>query len=398
MARNRKEMLLRWVLPVVVLLAGAAVAWWFIATEPEPRKAPAEPPGALVETVPVQRSLEVVTVDAQGTVVPARSVTVLPQVSGRIVAVNPELRPGGVLREGERMVSIDPADFRLAVEQRETELKQARAQLELEQGRRKVAQSEWELFREEFDAPAEQKPDLALREPQLQSARAQVERAEAALKQARLQLERAQIEAPFDALVLEESAAEGQFVQPQQSIARLVGADRFWVRTFVPPDRIPFIDIPLGEGRKGSPAEVLLDLGTEQVRFDGYVSRLEGSLDEQSRMARVIVTIPDPLGALGAGEGGKFPLLLNAYVNVRIRGKAPQEVFVVPRSAVRGGDSVYLYEDGRLVVRELEIAWERPDAVLASGGLAEGERLITSNLSAPMPGMRLRLAAADGRP
>jgi RND family efflux transporter MFP subunit len=399
---NKKTLLLKRLLPVGVLLIGAAIAWWLVSTAPEPKKSAKKPPGMLVETIIVGKETEQLHVRVQGTVVPARRVTMQPQVSGRIVSVHPSLQPGGILREGERMVTIDPADFQLAVEQRETELKEALAQLELEQGRRSVAQSEWELFKEEFDTP-QQKPELALREPQLASARARVDRAEAALKAAQLQLERTQLHAPFHALVVEESAAEGQFVSPQQSIAQLVGADRFWVRTSLPPDRIPFIDIPLEEGPKGSPAEVVLDLGTEEVRFAGYVSRLEARLDEQSRMAQLIVTIPDPLGALTEQPDGneakkKFPLLLNAYVDVIIEAGKPVEVFVVPRTAVRSGNQVYVYDNGRLRIRELDILWERQDAVLARGGLQEGERLIVSNLSSPVQGMALRLPEANGAP
>jgi RND family efflux transporter MFP subunit len=400
---NKKTLLPKRLLPLAVLLIGAAIAWWLVSTSPEPKKSEKKPPGVLVETIVVSKETEQLRVHVQGTVVPARRVTVLPQVSGRILSVHPSLQPGGILREGERMITIDPSDFRLAMEQRETELKEARAQLELEQGRRSVAQSEWELFKEEFkeglDMP-EQKPELALREPQLAAARARVSRAEAAVKAARLQLERTQIDAPFHALVLEESAAEGQFVSPQQSIAQLVGADRFWVRTAVQPERIPYIDIPLDDSRKGSPAEVVLDLGAEEVRFDGYVSRLEGRLDEQSRMAQLIVTIPDPLGARTEQPRGddakeKFPLLLNAYVDVIIEAGKPVEVFVVPRTAVRGGNQVYVYDNGRLRIRKLDILWERQDAVLARGGLQEGEQLIVSNLSSPVQGMALRLASEE---
>lgn len=406
---NKKEMLLRRVLPVLVLVIGGILAYALIATQPQPKKIAEKVPGLLVETVAVRKTSEQLNVIAQGTVIPARSVTIQPQVTGTILKVNPSLKPGGILRAGEPMVTIDPADFKLAVAQRETELNEARAQMALEQGRQTIAEDEWKVFKEEFGADV-QKPDLALRKPQLASARAKVERAEAALQQAQLQLERTQINAPFHALVVEESAAEGQFVQPQQSIAQLVGADRFWVRASVPPDKIPFIDIPFNDNEKGSPAQVILDLGLEEVRFEGYVSRLEGRVDEQSRMAQLIITIPEPLGAFAQDpaqeESGlssqKFPLLLNAYVDVVIQGAQSIEVFAVPRSALHEGNKVYVYEDGKsngeLRIRTLDIVWERQDEVLARAGLQEGDRLITSSIPAPVEGMRLRLAAAAEAP
>jgi RND family efflux transporter MFP subunit len=410
---SKKELFLRRVLPLLVLLAGGALAYWLIATQPRPQRAEAKASGLLVETIAVAKTSERLNVTAQGTVVPARRLNVLPQVSGQVQTVNPALKPGNILREGERIITIDPADFKLGVAQRASELKQARAQLALEQGRQSVAEDEWALFKEEFGegelgATAAQ-PGLALRQPQLASARAQVERAEAALQQARLQLQRTRIDAPFHAMVVTESASEGQFVQPQQSIAELVGADRFWVRVSVAPDKIPFINIPFGEDQQGSPVEVLLDLGVEQVRFDGYVSRLEGRLDERSRMAQLIVTIPNPLGLLtedGAQKAAqetskmtqnvqKFPLLLNAYVDVVIHGQQVVDVYPVPRRALHGGNKVHVYDDGQLRIRSLDIVWERQDAVLARAGLQEGDRLIVSNIAAPVEGMRLRLAADE---
>lgn len=394
---DRREVLLKRILPLLVLVAGGGIAYWLIATEPKPEKESPASPGQMVETTVATRTREQITIRAQGTVVPARSVNVQARVAGEIIAVNPDLKPGGVLREGAPLVTIDPADFKLLVARRETELSEARAQLALEQGRQDVAQEEWALFRKEFATDA-QAPGLALREPQRAAAEAQVARAQAALDQARLELARTRVTAPFHALVLEESAAEGQYVQPPQSIAQLVGADRFWVRAVVPPDQIGYIDIPSAPGEKGSPVEVLLELGPDLRRFDGYVSRLEGRLDEQSRLARLIVTVPNPLGAGGAGAGADFPLLLNAYVTVVIAAQETLDAFVVPRAALHAGNQAYVFDDGRLRIRTLDIAWERENAMLVRAGLEEGDLLITSNIASPVEGMRLRLAPAKASP
>ena len=52
--------------------------------------------------------------------------------------------------------------------------------------------------------------------------------------------------------------------------------------------------------------------------------------------------------------------------------------------------AVYADDNGKLAVRELQIAWRREDSVLVASGLAEGEAVITSALAAPVPGMPLR--------
>ena len=64
-------------LPLLVLLLGAAIAWWLVATQPRPEQAAAEPPALLVETVPVRRTTERLTIEAQGTVVWVRACEVV---------------------------------------------------------------------------------------------------------------------------------------------------------------------------------------------------------------------------------------------------------------------------------------------------------------------------------
>ncbi len=58
--------------------------------------------------------------------------------------------------------------------------------------------------------------------------------------------------------------------------------------------------------------------------------------------------------------------------------------------------------DGKLSIRPINIAFRERDVVYADEGLAAGERVVTSDLSTPVPGMPLRLngdeAPAEGTP
>jgi multidrug efflux pump subunit AcrA (membrane-fusion protein) len=67
------------------------------------------------------------------------------------------------------------------------------------------------------------------------------------------------------------------------------------------------------------------------------------------------------------------------------------EVAVIPRSAVRGDDQVLIVtDDDRLHFRTIEILRRKQDKVVVASGLAEGERLCVSPLSAVTDGMRVR--------
>ena len=127
--------------------------------------------------------------------------------------------------EGAALLRIDPADYQAALRQRRSELAQARADLELEQGRQAVAEQDFELLGEELD---EGNRHLVLRQPQLKQARARVDFAEAALRRAELDLQRTRISAPFDAQILSRDVATDSQVSTGDSLARLVATDRYW--------------------------------------------------------------------------------------------------------------------------------------------------------------------------
>jgi len=103
------------------------------------------------------------------------------------------------VEEGETLVRIDRADYETVLQQRESERRQARADLEIEMGRQNVAEQEFQLLDNELSGPNKA---LVLRQPQLDSAQAAVDAAEAAVRRARLDLQRTQVKAPFDARVL----------------------------------------------------------------------------------------------------------------------------------------------------------------------------------------------------
>lgn len=402
--KTPKSRALKYGLPVGVVALGLVIAVVLVISRPKTEKAEARPEGLLVETFVAERERYNLSVRAHGNVVPAEEIQVHPQVAGKVFEVHPQLVPGGVVRRGDVLVQIDPADYELAVRERETQVAEARAQLALELGRRQVAQEEWELFRKQFRETAT-RSDLALREPQLQAAQAAVDRAEAALAQAQLQLARTQIIAPFDALVLEESVDPGQQVQPQQAIAHLAGAAEFWVRATVPPDKIPALeipnsDVPLDARARGAMATISLDLGAEEFTYAGRVARMEGQLDPRSRLAQLLIVVDDPLGVLEPetpvlGDASqRFPLYLHAYVDVLIAGREDVEAAAIPRDAVHNGNEVYLYRDGKLAIQTVDVTWEREEDVLVEEGIEEGAQIITSNIAAPVDGMPLRLDRA----
>ena len=387
--------LFRLVLTVGLLAAGAGAALYWMTNRPKAERQRPRTEARLVEVTSLQRGSQRVTIGAMGEVVPARSIDLAPQVSGRIVEVSPRFVPGGRFEAGEKILQIERRDFELAVAQRESELLNAQSNLKLEMGQQSVAQREYELLGEEV---REGDRELLLRGPQLESARAAVSAAQAALDKARLDLERTVVTAPFNALVQTRRVELGSQVNAGMALASLVGTDRYWVEASVPLDELRWIRIPGHNAETGSPVRVYHDSAWGAGAFrEGWVKHLRADLEPQGRMGRLLIGVRDPLH-LGVEPARAHPLILDSYVRLEIEGRTLPDVIEVPRTALRDGNRVWIMgPENALLIREVEPAWSGDGKVYVSEGLSDGDLLVTSDLAAPVEGMALRTADA-GQP
>ncbi|MDJ0840320.1 MAG: efflux RND transporter periplasmic adaptor subunit [Acidobacteriota bacterium] len=378
--------ILRVLLPLIVLAVAALAAKKMIEMRPQPQKAAA---GEQITTVQVASSAtftDPIHVKAGGTVLPAQKVELRPQVSGQIVEMAEELQPGGFFAEGEVILRIDARDYEFALQQRRAELERARFELTNEKGLGSIAAREWELLGDQVKTTDEGK-DLTLRKPHLRRAEASLEAAKSMVEQAKVNLDRTVIRAPFNAQVQMENVDMGQLVNPNTLVASLTGTDRYWIQVSVPVDEIGYLTLPDRDGLGGASAVVKHRSGDTEITREGKIVRLLGDLEQAGRMARLLVQVDNPLG-----DGESLPLLLNAYVQVEIEGKPLENAIAVPAQALREGNKVWVMTaDGRLEIRQVDVVWEEREQVLLRSGVASGESIVTSRISTPIPGMKLKV-------
>jgi RND family efflux transporter MFP subunit len=341
-----------------------------------------------VETLVLAPGDHRVSIDAMGSVVPARELTLKARVSGQVKSLHPEFSAGGIVEQGERLVQIDPQDFRLALARQESQLADARYKLKLEMGYQEVARREWNLINQ--GAPSsDEDEELALRRPHLAKARSDLAAAEAELEQARLNLARTEITAPFNAVVRITHVEVGSQVSTQDALAELVGTDEYWIRVSLPVDRLRWIHIPVSRSETGASA-IVHYRGTRRT---GRVIRLLSDLETQGRMARILVSVEDPLGHADPTPD-RPPLLIGEYVRVEIQGQALRDVYRIPRTALRDGDTIWVAGGGdTLQIKPVDIVWRDDRFVLIADSLDPGDRLIVSDLATPVAGMRVDPAA-----
>ncbi len=389
--------------PWLILLTGFVAASVMISAKSEPPREDRRSESTYVEVVTVRAEEHQSVITAFGTVQAHREFAPRPEVSGLVVDMHNNLIEGGIVGEGELIVQIDPRNYRLAVEKMQAACIAAETALKVEKGRQVVAKQEWALLSDSL----QQEPAtaaLALRMPHLEEREAALFGARSDLARAELDLERTSIHAPFNVLLLSTRVEVGQYVDSQAELATLVSVDSFDILVSVPASLISTIRLPADDGSGGASVRVVQDGGNGEWNWrEGRIVRLLGDVDPKGRMARVLVRVEDPLGR-GSPRDGKAseiaPLLLGSYVRVEIAGELLPEVFSLPSNSIREGGHVWIRNRRNLLeIREVELVEERHDTVLVRGAVEDGDDVITSVLSSPVPNMALRPKgeAADAR-
>lgn len=431
-----------------ILAAGAGVAWLLISMRSEPPQREPPPSAPLVQTERVDVRSGALDVNANGTVRPRAEVALAPQVSGRVTFVAPQLVSGGRVRQGQTLVRIDAADYQSRVRQARAEVEQQRVAVLQAEEEAQLAREEFERFQarqagggsiyagidpDDYAAriatPTPQagglqdaEPSaLALRQPQLDAARAALGRAQATLEDAQVALERTTIEAPFDAVVRSQQVDRGSYVTPGQTLAQLYSSDAVEVVVPLSEDDAALLPdlwaLDAGQSARRIPAQVFADYGPYRYRWTGYVDRAEAALDEQTRTINAVVRVPEPFqggqlvgsasdseatfGDVGVvagadGLGAAPPLLVGSFVDVRMQGASVDRYVTIPRRALRRGDEVWtVARDSLLQIVPVRVLQRVESTVLvaASGALEQGDRVVTSDLQAPTSGMAIRLAS-----
>ncbi len=376
---------------IILLVAGGVTAFIFMTEPTAEREGATRETAMLVEVTAAERGDFRPTIVTTGTVQPAEDVILSPRVSGMIIRRSPDFVPGGFVPKGQTLLQIDPADYRNALELRESDLRQALADLKIEEGRQDVARQDYQFL---GDTLSEENEALVLREPQLEAVKARVEAARAAARQAELQLERTAIKAPFNAHILSRNANLGSQVAPGDNLGRLVGVDEYWVTATVPLSHLRWLAFPEGSREQGAEVKIRSRTAWPEGQYrTGYLYKLMGALEGQTRLARVLVRVPGPL----AYQDDSTPsLIIGAFVEASIKAKEIKDIVRLNRDYVREDETVWVMEEGKLRIQKVDIAFQDAKYAYISSGLSEEEQVVATNLSTVTDGARLRLSEPEG--
>lgn len=418
-SRWRPGLSRRWfLLPVtaalIVLVAVVALA-------PGPPRVDTEPPVPLVRVRVVVPEPVVPTLEGYGEIRAERSWQAVAQVPGRVAWRHPELRPGVRFAAGERLIEIDPEDYRIAVERAEAQLAAATTALaELDAAARDLAvsrdieQESLDLAEQDFErrqrlaagghiaaVELDAERQRLLRQRQvLQSMAAELnllpsrrEGLEARQREAALQLERARRDLqrtvhalPFDGRISEVDTELGQFVPAGKAMFGATTTERLEALLEVPVDQLMsrFPEALSPSAVDGLSARLSWRAGDAAFEWTGQVIHIDPATDPRTRAARIYLRVDAEPTMLPAAH---------MFARIEISGPAEPDRIVIPRLALEDGHVWLVDADGRLEHRAVRVAYRDGARAIIAEGLAGGDRVLLTPLPFAKAGMAVGIAA-----
>lgn len=368
---------------VALLIIAAGIAGFMALKESRPEPVRAEPAAVypMVRTVTVSIEAVEIVIAGEGTIRPASQVRLISRVGGEIMDIAPGLADGGTFEAGQPLVRIEDADYRIALSLARAEVTKAESRYETVRQEAQAAVHEWRSL-----YPEKAPPPLAAKKPQLEAARAGLEAARAKRDKARLDLERTTVSAPFCGRTIDRAVSRGQFVAPGTTLGTIYDAGAMEIVVPLESRAMQWFSVPGYNGGEnaGTPATVTASAAGQKRCWPGKVLRVRGAVDPQTRMTEVVV-------GLGAGETDDVPPFPGEFARVRIHGKTLSEAAVIPHTALRDNNTVWIVDaDERLRLSRVEIAWRDERGAVVPGGLSHGDRIVVSPLLHAVDGMRVR--------
>lgn len=392
-----------------VALGALTIAYSDALKQPPAGKERSQPPTPVrvLTMAPVEM---VPRITGYGTVAPAREWRAVARVEGEVVETSPQLANGEIVSKGTPLLRLDDTDLRLSLAQIDAQLAAlavkdetlsasleiARADLALALGdleRQKELAAQGVATQAKLDAA--RRTELAARaktieiENQLALNAAEREVLNAQRAIAARSMEFTTITAPYDVRIGAVEAELGQVVNRGQTLFTAEGTDAVEIAAQFSIGRVGPLVRALGEGASvlDLKARVRLPAPGHSVIWEAEVDRVGEAIDARTQSSAIVVRVDEPVAQAQAGQ--RPPLRRNMFVEVIL--SAPKRpVLAAPLDAVRGGKALVVSAEGTLERREVTVGYTIGDIAVVTEGLAEGDKLVVTDPSIAVPGMKVK--------
>lgn len=369
------------VLGTVVALAGALALWTVTSTGAEPGKPEKATPAAVPVSVAVVERRDVSTWDEfSGRLEAVGRVDVRSRVAGAVQAVH--FREGALVKQGDLLITIDPAPYAAEVERSEAQVSAAEAGL-------KLAKIELNRGQQLLNSHTVSQSDLDTRMNASAAAEANLRAASASLQVAQLNLSYTEIRAPIDGRVGTLEVTVGNLVAAGPGapvLTTLVSVNPIYASFSADEQAVARALDALGGDGDAAHMEVeripvqMQTVTSNGTPFQGHLQLIDNQFDAGSGTVRLRAVFDNPHGRLIPGQ----------FARLRMgQAKAEPALLISDRAIGTDQDKkfVMIVDAGnKAVYREVKLgAWVEGLRVVTNG-LNPGERIIVNGLQRVRPG------------
>ena len=338
----------------------------------------ARPEGTLVTVATTTATDVPVYLDEIGRNGAFESVTVTPQVGGRITERHFE--DGANLTKGQLLFVIDPRPYQAQLDSAQANLAQAKASLEL-------AKIQFARDAELVGTKAISKQDYDTKKSTVDVDEAQVEAAEAALETARLNLEYCFIHSPIEGRAGARLVDVGNVVQANTTSLLLTQRlDPIYADFTITERDLPEVQKEMKRGTLK--ADVRLPSEPESAARIGKLTFLDNTVQNGTGTVNLRATIANPDHHFWPGQ----------FVNVRLVVETKKGAVLVPNEATQisqKGFYVYVVKsDGTADIRLVKLGQRQGNDIVITDGLTAGENVVMTGQLTIIPGSKVRVASA----
>jgi len=344
---------------------------------------PAMPPPPLVTAVRASAQDVPRYLDEIGRNAAFESVTVTPQVSGRIVERH--FQDGENLMRGQLLFVIDPRPYKAQVDSAQAALAQAKAALDL-------ARIQFVRDQEVIGEKAISQQDYDTKKNTVDVDQAQVESAEAALETAKINLDYCYIHSPIDGRAGARLVDVGNVVQPNTtSLLSIQRLDPIYANFTVTEGDLPAVQKQMSSGMLK--AAVRLPSDAENAARSGRVEFLDNAVQNGTGTVNLRATISNSDRHFWPGQ----------FVDVKLVLSTEKGAVLIPNQATQisqRGPFVYVVKsDDTAELRSVKLGQRQGDEVVVTEGIAASERVVVAGQMLVRPGAKVRVdSGSTGAP
>ncbi len=336
---------------------------------------PQMPPAPLVTVAKAQKQDVPLYLDEIGKSGGSESVTVTPQVGGRITERH--FQDGADLTKGALLFVIDPRPYQAQWDSARASLAQAKAALAL-------AKAQFARDEELVGSKAISKQDYDTKKNTVDVDLAQVESAEAVLETAKLNLEYCYIHSPIEGRAGARLVDVGNVVQANTTGLLLIQRlDPIYADFTVTEGDLPEVQKEMSRGSLKT--LVRLPSDPENRARSGKLTFLDNAVQNGTGTVNVRATMSNPDHHFWPGQ----------FVNVRLVLATQKNAVLIPNQATQisqKGPFVYVVKpDGTADFRPVTLGQRQGDNVVITQGVAAGENVIVTGQMTVPPGGKVRV-------